>query len=96
MTTVGALLAERIQRFDEGIRRLPGAIIHSPLAPARRAGILNFSLAGWENPALYQRLREEQVICVQRGPGVRLSPHFYTSEQVIEETLGLLTQLAKG
>ena len=48
------------------------------------------------NPALYQRLREEQVICVQRGPGVRLSPHFYTSEQVIEETLSLLTQLAKG
>lgn len=71
-------------------------MIHSPLDPVRRAGILNFSLAGWDNPALYQRLREEQVICVQRGPGVRLSPHFYTSEQVIEETLRLLTQLAKG
>ena len=96
MERVGALLEERVQRLDDGIRALPGAVIHSPLDSARRAGILNFSLAGWDNSALHQRLREEQVICVQRGPGVRLSPHFYTSEQVIEETLGLLTQLAKG
>jgi selenocysteine lyase/cysteine desulfurase len=96
MERVGALLAERLQRLDDGIRALPGALIHSPRDPARRAGILNFSLTGWDNAALYQRLREEQVICVQRGPGVRLSPHFYTREQVIEEVLELLTQLAKG
>ncbi|HEY1026053.1 MAG TPA: aminotransferase class V-fold PLP-dependent enzyme [Pseudomonas sp.] len=96
MDKVGALLEERVQRLTDGIRALPGAVLHSPLDPARRAGILNFSLSGWDNPALYQRLRENQVICVQRGPGVRLSPHFYTREQVIEETLGLLTRLAKG
>lgn len=96
MDKVGALLEERVQRLIDGIRALPGAVLHSPLDPARRAGILNFSLSGWDNPALYQRLRENQVICVQRGPGVRLSPHFYTREQVIEETLGLLTRLAKG
>ncbi|ALN19947.1 aminotransferase class V-fold PLP-dependent enzyme [Ectopseudomonas mendocina] len=96
MQTVSTLLAERVQRLDDGIRALPGSEVHSPLAAERRAGIFNFSLAGWDNAALYQRLREEQVVCVQRGPGVRLSPHFYTQERVIEETLELLTQLAKG
>ncbi|MGG2397235.1 aminotransferase class V-fold PLP-dependent enzyme [Pseudomonas sp. SH1-B] len=96
MEKVGEYLEERVQRLTDAIGKLPGAMLHSPLAARRRAGILNFSLAGWDNAALYQRLREEQVICVQRGAGVRLSPHFYTREQVIEETLGLLSQLAKG
>lgn len=96
METVAELLQQRVQQLTAGIRALPGAQMHSPLAPERRAGIVNFSLAGWDNQALYQRLREEQVICIQRGSGVRLSPHFYTSEQVIEETLQLLAQLAKG
>lgn len=96
MARVGELLEQRVQRLTEEIGALPGALIHSPLEAQRRAGIVNFSLAGWDNTALQQRLREEQIICVQRGAGVRLSPHFYTREQVIEETLGLLSQLAKG
>lgn len=96
MQRVGACLEQRVQQLSEGIARLPGATLHSPLAAQRRAGILNFSLAGWDNAALHQRLREDQVICAQRGLGVRLSPHFYTSQRVIEETLNLLAQLAKG
>ena len=96
MQRVGECLEQRVQQLSEGIARLPGATLHSPLAAQRRAGILNFSLAGWNNAALYQRLREDQVICAQRGLGVRLSPHFYTSQRVIEETLNLLAQLAKG
>lgn len=96
MQKVGELLQERVQSLTEGIRALPGAILHSPLSPERRAGIVNFSLAGWDNTALQQRLREERIICIQRGAGVRLSPHFYTSERIIEQTLDLLTQVAKG
>lgn len=96
MAQVGKALHERVQWLIDGIAALPGARLHSPVGIDRRAGILSFSLAGWDNQALHQRLREEQVICVQRGPGVRLSPHFYTSAQVIEETLALLGQLAKG
>lgn len=96
MEQVASLLQERVQWLIDGIEALPGARLHSALDTERRAGILNFSLDGWDNQALYQRLREEQVICVQRGAGIRLSPHFYTSAQVIEETLVLLAQLAKG
>ena len=96
MVRVGELLEQRVQRLTEGIRALPGASLHSPRSPERRAGIVNFSLAGWDNTALQQRLREEKIICIQRGAGVRLSPHFYTREQVIEQTLDVLTQVAKG
>ncbi len=94
MPQVEAALQERMQWLQVGLQAIPGCRLHSPLNPLRRAGILTFSLDGWDNQALYRQLREQQVICAQRGPGIRLSPHFYTQAQVIEETLQLLHQLA--
>lgn len=96
MHEVARALHERVAELLKGIAALPGATLHSPLDAARRAGILTFSLAGWDDQALYQRLREDGVICAQRGAGVRLSPHFYTSAQVIGDTLALLGRLARG
>ena len=94
MGTVGELVQARVQQLQEGLGRIDGASLHSPQDPARRAGILTFSLAGWDNTRLLERLRAEQVVCIQRGAGIRFSPHFYTSEVVIEETLGLIKALA--
>ena len=96
MAQVAQGLNERIQALQDGLQRLPGCQLHSPLEPARRAGILTFSLAGWDNQLLHKRLLDQQVICAQRGVGIRFSPHFYTSEAVIEETLALLHQLVTG
>ncbi|MGQ7957378.1 aminotransferase class V-fold PLP-dependent enzyme [Pseudomonas sp. SP16.1] len=96
MDEVARALHERVAELLGGIAALPGATLHSPLDSARRAGILTFSLAGWDNQALHQRLRLDGVICAQRGAGVRLSPHFYTSARVIHDTLALLGRLAKG
>ncbi len=94
MVEVGKALEERMQWLQDGLSRLPGISLHSPTDPSRRAGILTFSLAGWEKQALFEQLKREQVICVQRGAGIRLSPHFYTEARVIDETLQLLRQLA--
>ncbi|WP_207884448.1 aminotransferase class V-fold PLP-dependent enzyme [Pseudomonas sp. 30_B] len=96
MAKVGVLVEERVQQLQEGLARISGAALHSPLNPARRAGILTFSLAGWDNAQLLERLRAEQVVCIQRGAGIRFSPHFYTSDAVIEETLGLIEALARA
>ncbi|UTW08373.1 aminotransferase class V-fold PLP-dependent enzyme [Pseudomonas benzenivorans] len=96
MAQVGHAVEERVQWLLDGLDTLPGVSLHSPRNPTRRAGIVTFSLAGWNNQALYERLRREQVICAQRGGGVRLSPHFYSEARIIEETLQLLHQLAAG
>jgi cysteine desulfurase/selenocysteine lyase len=96
MTQVEAALQERVQWLLDGLQKVPGSRLHSPLNPLRRAGIVNFSLDGWQNQDLFERLKQEQVICAQRGAGIRLSPHFYTQAQVIEETLQLLHQLGTG
>lgn len=94
MEQVAQGLGERMQWLQEGLARIPGVQLLSPPNPARRAGILSFRLDGWENQALFERLRAEQVVCAQRGGGIRFSPHFYTQPRVIEETLSLLRQMA--
>ena len=94
MAQVALALEERVQWLQDGLARIPGVQLLSPLNPGRRAGILNFRLDGWENQALFERLRAKQVVCAQRGGGIRFSPHFYTQPRVIEETLSLLRQMA--
>lgn len=94
MDQVAASLGERVQWLQDGLARIPGAELLSPLNPARRAGILSFRLDGWDNQVLFERLRAEQVVCAQRGGGIRFSPHFYTEPRVIDETLALLRQMA--
>lgn len=96
MLEVGKALQERTQWLIDGLDRIPGASLHSPLTPSRRAGIVTFSLASWESQALFERLKAEKVVCARRGAGVRLSPHFYSEARVIEETLQLLHQLASA
>lgn len=94
MAQVATLIEARIAQLHTGIAALPGAHLLSPQEPARRAGILTFSLTERDNAQLFESLKQQQVVCAQRGGGIRLSPHFYTPEGVIEETLELLRQLA--
>jgi cysteine desulfurase/selenocysteine lyase len=78
------------------LRALPGVRLHSPLEPERRAGIITFSLAGCSSETLFQHLRDQQVVCANRGAGIRFSPHFYTAPKIIDEALAVVAQQARG
>lgn len=95
MERVAAELDERIEWLCQGLGELDGVDILSPTTPDRRAGILTFRLQGWDNAALFERLKAEQVVCALRGGGIRFSPHFYTPQRVIDETVALLQELAR-
>lgn len=95
MDQVSTLLAERVQWLYEGLAAIPGAHLHSPDDPQRRSGIVSFSIEGVDNAQACHRLKQEQVVCITRGPGVRFSPHFYTTRQVIDETLAIVRQIAE-
>lgn len=90
MRQVEDALHERVQWLLDGLQGLSGVQLLSVKEREKRAGIVTFALAGWENRALHERLKTAQIICAQRGGGIRLSPHFYTPPRVIEETLRLL------
>ncbi|MEG0862414.1 MAG: aminotransferase class V-fold PLP-dependent enzyme [Pseudomonas sp.] len=95
MPQVSALLAERVQWLYDGLAAIPGVRLHSPEDPQRRSGIVSFSISGVENADAYHRLKQEQVVCITRGPGVRFSPHFYTPKRIIDETLAIVRQIAE-
>lgn len=95
MERVAAELDERIEWLCQGLGDLDGVDILSPTTRDRRAGILTFRLQGWDNAALFERLKAEQVVCALRGGGIRFSPHFYTPQRVIDETVALLQELAR-
>lgn len=94
MEQVAAALDERVEWLCRGLGDLGGVDILSPTTAERRAGILTFRLHGWDNAALFERLKAAQVVCALRGGGIRFSPHFYTPQRVIDETLTLLHELA--
>lgn len=93
MNRVGEALGERIDHLQRELSVMSGVELLSPADPLRRAGILTFKVSGWANQQLFDRLKEEQIICALRGGGVRLSPHFYTRPEVIEQTLSVVRRL---
>ena len=93
MNEVSQDLAERVKRLRNELSIMPGVHLLGSADPARQAGILTFRVAGWENAALFERLKAEQIVCALRGGGIRLSPHFYTRHAVLEETLTVVRGL---
>lgn len=96
MVAVGNALEERVLELTTELGRIAGINLHSPLMPERRAGIINFTLDGWDPQALFEHLKQNNVVCARRGKGIRLSPHFYTEPEVIESTLRLIRQASSG
>ncbi|TLX59403.1 aminotransferase [Stutzerimonas nosocomialis] len=96
MDQVARLLLERIEWLHSGLAAIGGVELLSPQAQTRRSGILTFRLEQLDRGALFERLKAEQVVCAQRGGGIRLSPHFYTPASVIDETLAIVRGLANG
>lgn len=87
MAQVERALHERVQWLLDGLKEMAGVRLLSAQAPDRRAGIVTFTADAWDNRQLHERLKAEQIICAQRGGGIRLSPHFYTEARVIEHSL---------
>jgi len=89
MDVVANALQERVQRLIDGLHS-KGASLLSPTARGRRAGIVTFLLPHEAPNETFQRLKKGGAVCAERGGGVRLSPHFYTTNSVIDQALGLL------
>ena len=70
-----------------------GAEILSPLNSQQRAGIITFKFEGIDSAWLYQQLMNKDVVCANRGGGVRFSPHFHTTKECMEGAIKALKSL---
>lgn len=89
-------VAEAIECNHEYLLRqleMLGAEILSPLTPDTRAGILTFKFKGIDSAELYQKLMQRDVVCANRGGGVRFSPHFHTTKTSMDSAIGILAEL---
>ena len=71
-------LLQRSEHMMKIINKHPRLTLLSPTEKGRYGGIVTFRAEGVDQQSLYQQLMKDNVICAQRGDGVRFSPHFYT------------------
>jgi selenocysteine lyase/cysteine desulfurase len=70
-----------------------GAQILSPLEPSVRAGIVTFKFDKVDSSELYQQLMSHNVVCANRGGGIRFSPHFHTSKECMDNAIEVLANI---
>ena len=94
---VEAIRAHSIRMTELLRKQLIGAgfPIHSPVDPARRGSTLTVGLRADENgPAFVKALEERGILVDHRpGAGIRVSPHFYTLEDELDEFAETLIEL---
>lgn len=89
MERIEAAVLHNSTYLFEALSKL-GTELLSPDSSLRRAGIVTFNKQQIPADTLYSYLVENGVICAMRGGGIRLSPHFHTTEQQMDKAVDLI------
>lgn len=94
MEEVGRRVRGLTRELHRGLTGL-GCRCHTPLLGdgGPGAGILVFSHPERTTAELHAALSRARIYHVPRGPGIRLSPHFYQDEREVEGVLGTVAAL---
>ncbi|MCI0504659.1 MAG: aminotransferase class V-fold PLP-dependent enzyme [Gammaproteobacteria bacterium] len=61
----------------------------SPSNLDRLGGIVTFKHKHHSANGIYKKLRQQNIMCAERGGGIRFSPHFYTDQEQIRAAIDL-------
>jgi cysteine desulfurase/selenocysteine lyase len=86
-SAIEARLLGLTDRIIAGIHRL-GLTIISPLAPPQRSAIVAFRVADPDH--VLACLQEQRIQVAKRMDAIRVSPHFYNTEEEIDRMLAVL------
>ncbi len=67
-----------------------GYRVVSSRAPGEGSGIVVFHHSRIDTEAIYRKLCDARVVCAIRGGRIRLSPHFYNTEEEVDRVLGII------
>jgi selenocysteine lyase/cysteine desulfurase len=67
-----------------------GYVVISSRAPQDKSGIITFRHPSIPSDQLLEQLRQKCIICTERGDHIRFSPHFYNSEEELEQVISAL------
>ncbi len=88
---IGSRVLDNSRYLIEQLQKQPGIQLLSPTAEDRLSGIVSFRSARIDDEKLYRYMMRHKVLCASRG-GVRLSPHFYTPREQLDQALALIEQ----
>jgi selenocysteine lyase/cysteine desulfurase len=85
-------------RLRDGLQKIKGVTISSPIHPALAGAIVTYGVAGVTGLQLQDELwnRKKYRVRAQSGPLVRQSVHLYNSPDEIAGTLEVVNSLAAG
>ncbi|MEU6011721.1 aminotransferase class V-fold PLP-dependent enzyme [Streptomyces sp. NPDC047453] len=92
VAAIEAAIAVRIAELTEVVETCGGRVL-SPVDPARRAGILSFTLPDHDPSLVAKALHAEGVTATVRTDSLRLSPHASTPPEAAERVATALSSL---
>lgn len=89
MQNVENAILDRTGYLIDAIDSAPQLTLLAPLGHRVRSGIVLFRHNEIDNEELFNRLRNDRIVCAKRGSGIRFSPHFYHPMWQLEEALNV-------
>lgn len=96
MPNVEQALLDNARRVMDAVAARPALRLVTREQAGRYAGIVNFLAGNGDQEQIYKTLMQRGVICAQRGPGVRFSPHFYTPPERIDRAFAIVDDVLSG
>jgi selenocysteine lyase/cysteine desulfurase len=96
---IAARVAELNLAVREGLRKIPGVTVHTPLDPALAAGITCFEVAGLRVGEVVGRLAARKIRATTSPYAIsyaRLSAGIMNTPEEIDQALAAVRQLARG
>lgn len=91
MDTIAHNILSNSQQLSHGIADIPQLQLLSASELARSSGIVSFTTGHTEQDAQLQKvLKTQGILGAHRGGGIRWSPHFYQSNEDMEQALSEL------
>ena len=93
LETIETKVLERTRYLIQLIDQQENLELLSSRIGCRQSGILTFRHKQLSYQDLFERLKHHNVICAQRGNGIRFSPHFYSDKQHLERAISIASSV---
>jgi selenocysteine lyase/cysteine desulfurase len=93
MDRVGKRVLQNTDFLLDRLQSIPGLTVASNPEPKRRSGIVSFNCASLPSQDLRRQLAARACSCAVRDGTLRVSPHFYQDERVLEAFLEQLVEI---
>ena len=95
MHNVEQKVLDNTRYLMQNLKSIKGVRIITDESEDRVSGIVTFDCDSIAADVLYREMMQKKILCASRGGGVRLSPHYYTPRNQLDQALGIIEDLSQ-